>query len=595
MEVKKITLLEIRRSFKLFRRFNKYILRYWKAELLVLVLGNCSVILSLVNPYIGKNILDKGILAKNTKAFMAFTILIAGIYLISLTISNIHRYIKNYIIRKIKVDLTKDAFRRLRTYSLRYFQEKPTGIHIFRITNDITAASNVINDTLPNIITAVIKLILITAIVIFINWKILFLILIYQFLVLIQINLFIKRIEELIRANLAKSEDVFKRLNEVFSHIYIVKAFGALTQEIRKYFHHLVERIRLEIRETKLNIISNFLATTSNKLFFGIVGFYGSILVINGRMSLGSLGAVMAYISQGAGAYAALLRLGQQIVLNRIALERVSALFDAGSEIKEKNSAKNITFRTGKIEFKDVSFGYKKEKYVLVNMDFCIFPAAHIAIVGASGCGKTTILNLLLRLYDINKGSILLDDCDLRDLKFKSIYSQIAIAAQEPFLWNDSVGNNILYGKEKGTRDEIIYAAEIAQAADFIINLPYGYETIIGEQACWISQGQKQRIAIARALIKRPKILIIDEAMSSLDSQTEDKIVDNIQREFYNSTVIVVSHRLSTVKKMDLVYFLTEPNRMDIGRHEVLLQNQKYRALFASQIEEGVTVNEGAD
>lgn len=583
--MKKITLSDIKQSSQLFRRFNKYILRYWKVELAILILGNFSIVLSLVTPYIGKIVLDNGILAKNMRVFIIFTILGIGIYIINLVMGNGHRYLQNYVIRKVRIDLARDVFKKINKYSLRLFQDRSTGGHIFRVTQGIAATSNIINSTLPNIITTIFKLILITAIIIFINWKILILIMIYQFLVLVQINLFIKRIEELMRAGLEKSEDIFKRLNEFFSHIYIIKAFGTMRREIRRYLHQLIERMRLEIRGTKLRIASDVLRNTSSKLFFGIIGFYGAFLVIKGEMSLGSLGAIMMYITQGMGAYTALLTLGQQIVLNRISLQRLTELLDADIDIEEKAGAKNIVFSGGKIEFRRVYFGYEQEKYVLNEMNFVIPPRSKIALVGPSGCGKTTALNLILRLYDVNEGAISLDDYDIRDIKFKSLYSQISLAPQQSLLWNDSVVNNILYGKEKASIDEVIYAAKIAQAHDFILNLPQGYETIIGENACRISQGQKQRIAIARAVIKKPKILILDEAMSSLDSETEDKIIDNIKGNFRDSTLIIVSHRLSSVRKMDLVYFLESPSNMQLGSHqEVIARSTKYKELFASQM-----------
>lgn len=589
----KISLLDIKQSLKLFSRFNKYLLRYWKFELITLILGNFAIVLSLVNPYIGKNILDKGILAKDIRAFVIYTLLGVGVYVLGLVMNNIHRYFKNYIIRRIRIDLAKDIFKRFNRYSLRLFQDRSSGSNLFRVGNDTTAAINIINDTLPNIITCIFKLILITAIIIFINWKILILVIVYQLLVLLQINLFIKRIERFFILNLEKSEDIFAILNQFFRHIYIIKVFGTMAGEIKRLFHFFIAKVRIDIKNTRLMIVVDTLNSISNKLFFGVIGFYGSILVIRGQLTLGSLGAIMAYIAQATGAYSALLNLGKQIVLNRISLQRVSELMDAPIEIKEKYNAKNIILNRGQIEFRNVNFGYKKDKYILNNMSFVIQPCAHVAIAGNSGCGKTTILNLILRLYDVNKGAILLDDYDIKDIKFKSIYTQIGIATQEPFLWDYSIRDNIAYTKNHATLVEIIRASKIAQIYEFVESLPNSFDTLIGEDACRISQGQKQRIAIARAVIKQPKILILDEAMSSLDSDTEDNIIDNIRNEFPNSTVIIVSHRISTIKRMDLVYFFENESNMNIGTHQFLLeQSQKYRELLASQIDEGILVDE---
>jgi len=582
-----VNLATIKDAFKLFLRFNKYILRYWRFELFLLILGNFSIIFSLVNPYLGKLILDKGILAKNAALFIRYVLLAGGIYVLKLAIDNGNNYLKDYVVRKVRIDLSKSAFRNIRKFSLRFFQDKSIGECAYRVDSDIGSSANIITNTLPNILLTFFRLIFITIVILLINWKILILVLVYQFLVIFRIKLFIKKFQELTKEGIKKSQEIFRVLSQLFSHVYFIKASGTMTLMVRKYFHTLAESVRLEVKNTRLGLASRILSNISDKLFFGIIGFFGALLVIKEEMTLGSLTAIMAYLAQGTGAYAALLGFGRQIVLNRISLERLTELLDVEVDIKEKDKAKNVAFLRPRVEFKNVSFAYEKEKYVLGKMSFIIPPAAKIALVGPSGCGKTTILNLILRLYDVNKGAIVLDDYDIRDVKFKSIYSQIGIALQETFLWNDTVAYNILYGAEKADEKEMIKAARIAEAHNFILNLPKQYNSIVGEMVYGISEGQKQRIAIARAVIKNPKILILDEALPAVDSETEDKIIDNIKQAFKDSTFIVVSHRLSAVKKMDSVYFLESPDRMDIGTHaEFIKTNFKYRKLFAAQIEE---------
>jgi len=579
-------LSDIRQGFRLFCRFNKYIYRYWKFGLLLLILGNFSILLSLAEPYIGKNALDKGILLRNKGVFVIYVIWGIGIYAVNLIVDYSHRYLKNYTIRRVRIDLSRDVLKRIRKYSLGTFQNKSTGENIYRVTNDITGAANVINDTLPNLLTCIFKLILITIIIVLINWKFLALIVVYQLLVLFQVGLFIKRIGEMISLKLTKSEDIFKKLSEVFSHIYLVKAFGTIAKEGRKLLHNLIQQMRMEVSETNLRIVSGILQNTANKLFFGVIGFYGSLMVIQGELTPGSLAAIMLYITQGLAAYSSIINLGQQVVLNRIPLGRIASLFDVDIDLKENGHPEDAILDKGSIEFRKVTFGYKNDKHILENMNFCISSNTLIAMVGPSGCGKSTVLNLLLRLYDVNSGGIFFDGHDIRNLKFKSIYSQIGIACQQPFLWNDTAASNIAYGAKGVGQKEIIWAAKISEAHDFITALPGGYDTVVGEDACKISEGQKQRIAIARALIKRPKILILDEAMSSLDSQTEDKIIDNIKKEFTASTLIIVSHRFSTVRKMDLVYFLEGSACMDIGTHKELVErNMEYVKLFSGQTE----------
>jgi ATP-binding cassette subfamily B protein len=256
-------------------------------------------------------------------------------------------------------------------------------------------------------------------------------------------------------------------------------------------------------------------------------------------------------------------------------------------ETTEAKFAKKFVFSSGEVEFKNVIFGYKPEEKVLEGLTFSITGGSCVGLVGYSGCGKTTISNLILRLYSTLSGKIFIDGCDVSNIESKSFYEQIGAVLQEPYLWNDTIEYNIKYGREDVTDAQVREVAKIACIDNFIDGLKNGYRTIIGENACKISEGQKQRIAIARAIIKRPKILILDEALSSVDAMIEEKIIDNLRNYLAGSTVVVISHRLSTIRKMDLVYFLTDPGNIDIGTHESLLRRSvRYRDYLAHQLQE---------
>ncbi|MDD5422505.1 MAG: ABC transporter ATP-binding protein, partial [Candidatus Omnitrophica bacterium] len=242
---------------------------------------------------------------------------------------------------------------------------------------------------------------------------------------------------------------------------------------------------------------------------------------------------------------------------------------------------------TGSVEFRDVSFGYRKDASVIDGISFLVEPYSKAAFVGLSGSGKTTMISLISRLYEPGEGGIYIDGVDIKKIKLASLKSQTSIALQQSYLWNDTIANNILYGAGGSTRQDMIEAAKLAEAHEFIIRSRDGYDSNVGEAGHSLSEGQKQRIAIARAFISKPRLLVLDEAMSSLDSETEDKIIDNIKREFKDSTVIIVSHRLSTVEKMDMVYFLKDSSTMESGTHEELVRkNLRYGELFASQFKD---------
>ena len=302
-------------------------------------------------------------------------------------------------------------------------------------------------------------------------------------------------------------------------------------------------------------------------------------------MTLGNLSAIAIYLSQLSGVQGSLAQFLQERSLGVISWERLELILAAEPVLADDSQAKEASFFKGQIEFKDVSFFYKQEKQLFNKLSFSIPGGSRIALAGPSGCGKTTILNLTLRLYKPTAGNILIDGHNVNTIKAKSLYGQVGVVLQEPYLWNDTIENNIGYGSQLASFQEITEAARLACIDDFIIGLPLGYRSVIGENACRISEGQKQRLAIARALIKKPRIIILDEALSCVDARIKEEIIDNITSVFNESTIIVISHRLSTIKKMDSVYFLSRNNNVDIGGHEDLLRNNaQYQNYLAHQL-----------
>ncbi|MFH1380848.1 MAG: ABC transporter ATP-binding protein [Candidatus Omnitrophota bacterium] len=566
-------------------RFNKYLYKYWKLQALVILLGLLSTPLSLLNPYLTKLIIDKAYGNKDLRLFFILAVIGGSVFIISGVINSLNGYFSKRINWRVHFDMTKDLFRHLGNLPLSFFDNRSTGEHIFRINQDVKSVSDFVCNTIPQIITLFPRLLFIIVIVFYLNWKLALFTALLVPVTYIHPYLFGKWLKEITKKAMYKGQNIFKELQEVFSHIHLVKALGKEKYEANKFEKNLTKRVNIELKNAKVSNISSFSSTILTKALGGAIALYGGYQVIKGQMTLGSLTAIMIYLTQLLGLLNSIGMLYKTTVINSVNRERLGEILDIKPDIPDSINSAYHDIHEGRLEFKNIFFAYKEGSLVLKNINFSINPASKIALVGLSGCGKTTILSLILRLYEPQKGSVLIDGMDIKKMELNSLKSQIAVALQEPFLWNDTIENNILYGAAHATKDDVVKAAKLAEAHDFIMNFPNKYDSAIGEMACKISEGQKQRIAVARALIKKPKILILDEAMSSVDSQNEDKVMENIKREFRNSTVISVLHRLSTVKRMDLVYFFENGEKVDIGTHDELLEkNPRYERVFASQI-----------
>jgi ATP-binding cassette subfamily B protein len=566
----------------------RYLLPLWKKELLVLILSGITMLLGLVNPFLAKLIIDKAYRNRDLKLFIILIAIGATIFILNGIIDAVTNYLNRYIRFRVSFDLNRKVFKRLQRFPYSFFQDSSTGEHLYKISYDIEMLTQLITNILPQVVTQLPKSLFILGIVFYLNWKVgLFTLALAPFLSL-PAYYFIKRRKQGLTKWVEASQGIFKGLQEVLSHTQLVKAFGRETHEIRHYIHTLIERIRVSLKYARLEISALFATSLVNRVIVGLITFYGGYQLIKGEMTLGTLSAITVYLTQLSGLQQVFISLFREISLGLVSYERLETILNAQVPvIIEDKNAKEILFSEGRIEFRDLTFSYKQEKIVLQNLSFCIKGASCIALVGPSGCGKSTIINLILRLYNLTSGAVLIDGRDVRSVKSKSLYAQIGVALQEPYLWNDTIENNIRYGNFGVTAAEIAKVAEVTCIDELINSLKEGYRAVIGENACKISEGQKQRIAIARAVIKKPKILILDEALSSVDMNTEAKIINNVKDFLKETTLVIVSHRISAIKKMDLVYFLAGPGEMLIGSHAELMRNVIYQRYLASLPGEG--------
>jgi ABC-type bacteriocin/lantibiotic exporter with double-glycine peptidase domain len=567
-------------------RFYRHLLPYWKKEVLIWLLGAAAFLLGLVNPYLTKIIIDKAFVNKNPKLFIALVILAGVIFILDNIMNTLALYLSRFVKLHMSFDLNLKIFKKLQYLSYRFFQDTSTGDHLYKIAYDIERVAQFICDIIPQIIFVIPKSLFIFGIVLYLNAKVaLFSLLLMPFLYLVP-YFFTRRLKKVIKIWVENAQHIFEKAQEIFSHMQLIKVSGRERRQTIKYIAGLIRNTRLNLSNIKLELTGSFTGNISYRVILGLIIGYGAYQVLKGKMTLGTLCSIALYLNQLSSLQHTLTYSLQQISLGLISCERLNIMLDAKGDLKEDKLARDFIFSQGTLVFKDITFGYNPDKMVLKNLSFCIEGGSCVGLVGPSGCGKTTIINLVLRLYKPLKGQITIDGADINLIKSKPFYKQIGVVLQEPFLWNDTIENNIRYEREKATFKEIKEAANIACIDDFVNGLEDGYKTVIGENACKISEGQKQRIAIARALIKKPKILILDEALSSIDAELESRIIDNIRNLLRDSTIIVISHRLSTISKTNAVYFLAAPDKIEVAAHESLLRNNpQYPHYLAHQLQ----------
>jgi len=575
-------------NFKIILSFLKYLKPYWKKEAVVWLLSFGIAGLSLAYPYIAKLVVDKAYQERNWTLFIELLVTGGLVFIISSLFQVVSNFLREYIDLKVRFDLQKIIFQKIENLPYSFFQLRPTGEYIYKSLIESSQVSDFITSVAPELFYIIPKFLLIFTILFFINWKMAVFIFVVAPVLNIPTFFIARKVRKQSEKSLNSSQDILETARESFSNMQLVKVFGKEKKENRRFVKQMIKNIRLSIISFRLNAFSSFLESWANKLLLGLITLYGGYNIIKGQISLGSFTAIMLYINQ-------LLDLENLFVgffvhrLNTglVSVRRLSEIMNSWPQELEDKNTRAILLSSGEIEFRDVSFGYYPKTPILEHISLHIKSGSSIGLVGNSGRGKTTLVSLIVKLYQISEGEILVDGQDINLIKNSSLRQQIGVALQKPILWNDTIRNNITYSILSATDEEVLQAAMISCAYDFIKELPQGYNTIMGEGAVRLSEGQKQRISLARAIIKKPKILIIDEGMSSLDSQTEDSIIDNIKKELKNTTMIVISHRLSTIKKVDRVYFLEKKDKMSFGHHEELLhQNPQYKELFASQIEE---------
>lgn len=509
------------------------------------------------------------------------------LYLFWAVMTYLRSYFADQAGQRLIFDLRNDFYIHLQRMSLSFYEKRQVGSIASRVIGDISTAQNFVGAAFTNTIMDTSALFLILGLLFYMNWRLaLVSISVLPFYVLLN-RVFRSRIRKTSRMAQQKMEEISGDVHEKLGGIAIVQSY---TREMTEQHHFFAEN-RVYLSHLLTNIKNNASAAAWTGLLTSVapilVIWYGAIQVIHGHLTVGGLAAFYAYLGM---LYQPLNRLTELNILlanSLSAMERIFEVFNTSPGILDRPGAKEIGGVKGEIEFKNVSFSYGGSERILKGINLHIPAGSTIALVGPSGAGKSTFVKLIPRFYEVSEGSITIDGSDLREIKLKSLRSKIALVSQEPILFSGSIYDNILYGHPQASGKVVVEAAKAADAHDFIMNLPEGYQAEIGEGGMRLSGGQKQRIALARAFLKDAPILILDEATSSLDSESENSIQAALRRLMQGRTTLIIAHRLSTIQSADRIVVFDDGMIVETGTHPALLEKPEglYRRLYKEQFE----------
>ena len=576
---------------------NNYLSKYKLAITIVIIFAIGSTIFSIVGPKILGNATTEifnGIISKlsggtgiDYSKILKILLTLLGLYVISALFSLIQGFTMTSVAQKLTYKIRNDIAQKINKLPMKYFDKKTNGEVLSVITNDIDTLSQNLNQSITQIITSICTIIGILVMMLSISVTMTIASLIILPISTVIVKKIVTKSQKYFQKQQAYLGHVNGQVEEVYGGHTIVKAFNGEQQEIEKF-----EKANKELYSSgwKSQFLSGLMHPIMNfigNLGYVVVAVLGGYLAVQGRITVGNIQSFIQYNKQFTQPIMQIAQISGMLQSMVAAAERVFEFLEEQEEVEENNKGIDTSKLKGNVEFKNVKFGYDEDKIIIKDFNASVKEGQKIAIVGPTGAGKTTMVKLLMRFYDVNSGEILVDGHNIKDFKRGDLRKMFGMVLQDTWLFGGTVKENIKYGNPEASDSEVIEAAKAAHVHHFIKTLPKGYNSILNEESSNVSAGQKQLLTIARVILANPKILILDEATSSIDTRTEIQIQSAMDNLMKGRTSFIIAHRLSTIKNADLILVMNHGDIVEQGTHEELLaKNGFYADLYNSQFDE---------
>jgi subfamily B ATP-binding cassette protein MsbA len=558
----------------------------------------CMITVAALTPakaYLVKPIVDEIFVKKDMSMLSLLPFAIIVVYLLEGMFRFGQTYLMNYVGHSIIKRLRDAVYNHVQMLPLSFFQKNETGVLMARIINDVNVVKGMVSDAVAGVLKDFFSIIGLIGVVFYLDWELALIAIVVLPLDMIPIVVFGRRMRKLSTRRQEAMADMSSLLHETFTGAAIVKAFGMESHENKRFLMKTLQLFRFDMKTVTVKAMSSPVMELLGGISVAFIIFYGGSKVIDGVSTPGTFFSFMAALVMFYQPIKSISKLNNIIQEGLAAAVRVYDILDTESDIKERHGAQELKRGLHSVVFRNVSFKYE-DQMVLKDIDLHVKGGEILALAGMSGGGKTTLVNLIPRFYDVTKGAVLIDGSDVRDVSIASLRKQIGIVSQDPILFNDSVRANIAYGNLDASDAEIVAATKAAYAYDFIQRLPEGFDTIVGEKGLRLSGGEKQRVCVARALLKNAPILILDEATSSLDSEAELAVQEALDNLMKGRTTFVIAHRLSTIRQADRIVVIVDGRIVEEGKHQELLDLRgEYWKLHEMQFENKNSYGERTD